>query len=156
MKTTTILTLLFLVLFWGISGATIYQYEDDNGQVRYTNDVSSIPSDKLDQVIKIDETKSEQPASTPVYTGPIYPLNNLGPSAEERAKQREQAKRKAQLEAEYERLLAEKEALDNDKSFQKRRYKRKYQNRPYIQELVKREAWLIQRLADLERQLNSF
>ena len=59
------------------------------------------------------------------------------------------------LEAEYNRLLQEKRELDNDKSFQKRRKKRKYQNRPYIKELVEKEQKIINRLKEIELIMNA-
>jgi len=63
--------------------------------------------------------------------------------------------KKEQLQAEYEALQKEKEALDNDESFQTRRTKRKYQNRPYILELIAKEADIKQRLIDIEQQLKA-
>jgi len=154
-------TVAFAILFWtilaGAAGATIYQYTDDNGQVHYTNEESSIPADKLDQVTATEETESGPAAPAPKYDGPIYPIIEHAQAVEEeRAKEKEKARQKAELESEYEALLKEKEALDNDKSFQKRRYKRKYQNRPYITELVAKEAELNQRLAELEEELKAY
>lgn len=149
-----------VVIFWGalygISEATIYHYVDDRGEAHYTNDLSSVPADKLNQVTEMGETESEGQPPAPKYSGPIYPLVQEPPSADELAEQRNRLRRKQQLEIEYQRLLKEKEALENDKSFQTRRYKRKYQNRPYIKELVEKEAVINQRLTDLERQLEAF
>lgn len=54
------------------------------------------------------------------------------------------------LEEEYNRLLEEKKILDSNKSFQKRRKKRKYKNRPYIKELVEKEEKIIKRLKEIE------
>jgi len=156
MKRSIAAAMLFWGVLWGISEATIYQYVDDQGELHYTNELSTVPADKLDQVTEMKETESDPLPPAPKYSGPIYPLLQQSPSAEELAKQREQLQRKQQLEAEYQRLLKEKETLANDKGFQKRRYKRKYQNRPYIQELVKKEARINQRLSDLERQLKGF
>jgi hypothetical protein len=77
-------------------------------------------------------------------------------TAEDRARERERAQKKSELEAEYQALLKEKEALDNNASFQKRRNKKKYQNRPYIQELVAREAEIKKRLMEVERELKRY
>ena len=157
MKRTIVMTIIFLGVLWGIAEATIYEYVDDQGEVHYTNELSSVPADKLDQVTEMKETESDpQQQPAPKYSGPIYPLLQQSPSAEELAKQRDQLQRKQQLEAEYQRLLKEKEALDNDKSFQTRRYKYKYKHRPYIIELEKKEARINQGLADLEQQLKGF
>ena len=54
------------------------------------------------------------------------------------------------IKAEYNRLLEEKKKLDNNKSFQKRRMKRKYKHRPYIKELIKKEQQIINRLEEIE------
>lgn len=154
-------TIAFGILFWTILAssalAAVYQYTDDSGQVHYTNDLSSVPEDKLDQVTETKETDSGEAAPAPKYSGPIYPIIEHAEAVEkERAKERELAQQKAELEAEYEALLKEKEALDNDKSFQKRRTKRKYQNRPYIQELVAKEAQINERLMQLETELKRY
>ncbi len=156
MKTCIALTVLFWGILLGTSVATIYQYVDDKGEEHFTNDLSSVPQDKLDQVTEIEETQSNQVAPAPAYSGPIYPLLQDLPTNEDLKRQRNRLKKKEQLEAEYETLLKEKEALENDASFQKRRNKTKYQNRPYIQELVKKETRINQRLAELERQLRAY
>jgi hypothetical protein len=54
------------------------------------------------------------------------------------------------LKTEYNRLLEEKKELDNNKSFQKRRMKRKYKNRPYIKEMIEQEEQIIKRLEEIE------
>ena len=54
-------------------------------------------------------------------------------------------------EEEYKALLEEKKQLENDKSFQKRKKKRKYKNRPYMQELIKKEQRINERLEELEK-----
>ncbi len=149
--------ILFCGILYGISEATIYQYVDDQGMVHYTNDLSSVPIDRLNQITEMKETESDpQQEPAPKYSSPAYPLLQQIPSAEELKKKRELKQRKQRLETEYQRLLKEKEALDNNKAFQTRRHKRKYQNRPYIIELVKKEARINKRLADLKRQLDAF
>ena len=144
-------------ILYGISEATatIYQYVDDQGKVHYTNELSSVPADKLDQVTEMEETSSDDVPPAPKYSGPIYPLNQQPLAAEVQAKQRERQQRKQQLEAEYQRLLKEKEAIDDNQSFQTRRHKYKYKHRPYIIALEKRDAELTKQLADLKRQLDA-
>ena len=56
-----------------------------------------------------------------------------------------------EMEEEYKTLLEEKKKLENDKSFQKRKIKRKYQNRPYIKELIEKEQRLNERLEEIEK-----
>jgi len=155
MKTTIALAILFLG-WTTASGAVIYQYTDDSGQVHYTNDLATVPAEKLDHVTEIDEPDSEPGAPAPKYSGPIYPLLQNSKSEAQKAEERESAQRKAALEAEYQALLAEKEALDNDASFQKRRYKKKYQNRPYILELEAKETRIKKRLMEVERELKTY
>lgn len=154
MRTSIALAIIFLG--WAaVSEAVIYQYTDDSGQVHFTNDLASVPAEHLDQVTEIEETESDSTAPAASYSGPIYPLLQ-DQSAEDRARERERAQRKAELEAELETLLKEKEALDNNESFQKRRNKTKYQNRPYIQELVAKEKRIKQRLMEVRRELKAY
>lgn len=148
-----------LLLGWAATtGAAIYQYTDESGQVHYTNDLSSVPTEKLDQVTETEETESGPSASpSPTYPNIEYPiLQNAQALENKRLMEKKQAQKKAELEAEYEALLKEKEALDNDESFQKRREKKKYKNRPYILELVTREAEINKRLAEVERELKKY
>jgi hypothetical protein len=155
MKTSIVFAVLLWAILPGISGAAIYQYVDDDGQVHYTNDLTTVPADKLDQVTESEETESDSTPPAPSYSGPKYPLLQQDPAAEALKLERARLEKKERLQAEYEALLKEKEALDNDESFQKRRTKRKYQNRPYIQELIAREAEIKQRLLDIEQQLKA-
>ncbi len=153
------MTLAFLagaLLVADTAGADIYQYIDDTGQVRYTNDLSSVPVDKQGAATRMPETPA-QPAPSPRPSGPVvYPLLENLPSSEELARKQAREERRIALEAEYQRLLKEKKALDDDRSFQKRRIKRKYQNRPYIKEMVAREAAIAQRLAEIEHLLQAY
>ena len=156
MKKTTVSALLIGLFLWGTSEATIYQYTDDKGEVHFTNELSTVPADKLDKVTSTPETESvNQPPPAP-YTGPEYPLLQQAPSQEAIAEKRAQLKKKQALEAEYQTLLKEKEAIDNNKSFQSRRNRYKYKHRPYIIELEKKDAQIKQRLADIEAQLKAF
>ena len=134
-----------MALIWsaGVS-AEIYKYVDKNGMVTFTNDLSTIPADKISEALQYDEIQHDDsipPVKLPSSVSP--PL----PSADK-------AYQKEALEKEYNALLKEKQALDNNKSFQTRRKKRKYKHRPYILELVKREKQIVKRLAELEGTLN--
>jgi hypothetical protein len=140
-----------IALIWsaGVS-AEIYKYVDKNGMVAFTNDLSTIPADKISEALQYDEIQHDDsipPVKLPSSVSPPLPSAN-------KAYQKEALKKKKALEKEYSALLKEKQALDNNKSFQKRRTKRKYQNRPYIEELVKKEMQIIKRLAELEGELN--
>ena len=155
MKTSIVLAFLLWVMLPCISGAAIYQYVDDDGQIHYTNDLSTVPMDKLDQVTESMEAQSDSTPPAPSYSGPKYPLLQQNSAAEELKRETARLGKKEQLQAEYEALRKEKEALDNDESFQTRRTKRKYQNRPYILELIAKEAEIKQRLINIEQQLKA-
>jgi len=140
-----------IALIWpaGVS-AKIYQYMDKNGMVTFTNNLSTIPEDKISEALQYDDIQHDDsipPSKSQSSVSPPLPSAN-------KAYQKEVLEKKKALEKEYSVLLKEKQALDNNKSFQKRRTKRKYQNRPYIEELVKKERKIIKRLAELKKKLN--
>lgn len=148
--------LILVLLMFGTAAAKIYRYVDDKGQVYFTNDLSTVPADKLDGV-----TVHEEYISTAVPPSPAKPQPRVYEPAARlpsqiQAERRARLKEKEKLESEYNALIKEKEALDNDKSFQKRRKKRKYKHRPYIQDLIKKEKYLNQRLAELENELKPY
>lgn len=156
MKKNIVFVLVFLsFLIFNSAGAVIYKYVDDEGTARYTDDPATVPADKQDQVTEIEEAESTASVPKRSHYVSTYPLLN-NPDNEILKEQREREEKKEQLETEYAALLKEKEAMDNDKSFQKRRNKRKYQNRPYIKELVAREAEINQRLKELEGLLRAY
>ncbi|MEN8212131.1 MAG: DUF4124 domain-containing protein [Thermodesulfobacteriota bacterium] len=140
-----------IALIWPAEvSAKIYQYVDKNGMVTFTNDFSTIPADKMSEALKYDEIQHDDsipPAQLPSSGSSPLPSAN-------KAYQKDALEKEKALEKEYNALLKEKQALDNNKSFQKRREKRKYQNRPYIKDLVKKEKHIIKRLAELEEKLN--
>ncbi|MCF6247987.1 MAG: hypothetical protein L3J69_11575 [Desulfobacula sp.] len=144
------------MLLAGATFATIYQYMDDSGQVNFTNDLSSVPVDKLADIIKFEEYESDdvpdKSFTSPWVTSP--PPNDV--NAANKSLIRKKLEQRGKFEAEYDALLKEKKELDNNASFQKRKRKRKYQNRPYIKELKKREIQIIDRLKELEAQLKTF
>lgn len=149
MKRLCVALLFIAVILPSGTWAKVYRYVDSTGQERFTNDLSTIPADSLSQVTEHDEIQSDEsipPAQFPTRISPVPP--RVDTSYQKQALQRKKA-----LEQEYKELLKEKEALDNDKSFQKRRKKRKYKHRPHIKELVKKEAQIIQRMAEIEKEL---
>lgn len=56
-----------------------------------------------------------------------------------------------ELEEEYRTLLEEKKKLEDNRSFQKRKKKRKYKHRPYIKELIEKERRITERLEEIEK-----
>lgn len=143
------------ILVSGLAFATIYKFTDDSGQVQYTNVLSSVPADKLKDITELEEYESDVPERSYPSSEPTSPSPNQVDSDKEAliVKKREQRKK---IETEYNTLLKEKRDLDNNKSFQKRRKKKKYQNRPYIQELIKKEDQLLNQLSELEAKLKTF
>ena len=145
------MVIFMIALIWsaGVS-AKIYQYVDKNGMVTFTNDLSTIPEDKISEALQYDEIQHDDsipPVKLPSSVSPPLPSAN-------KDYQKEFLEKKKALEKEYSALLKEKQALDNNKSFQTRRKKSKYRKRPYILELVKKERQIIKRLAELEVTLN--
>ena len=145
--------ILAIVLIWPVTvSAKVYRYVDEQGQERFTNDLSTIPPDQLSSVEEYDEIQSDDsipPAKFPTRKSPARTI--IKKSSNKQALQKKKA-----LEEEYQTLLKEKEALDEDKSFQKRRKKRKYKNRPYMRELLEKEARIIERLAEIEEELKRY
>ncbi len=157
MKTIIVLTVLFWGIFLGTSQAVIYQYTDDKGEVHYTNDISSVPQDKLKDLTTTAETKDDKTPPAPEYTGPTYPiLQKAAADAAKKKQEKERLEKKQALEAEYNTLLKEKQAIDNNKSFQARRNRYKYKHRPYIIALEKKDAELKQRLSEIEEELKAY
>jgi hypothetical protein len=57
------------------------------------------------------------------------------------------------LEEERQALLQQKEAFENNQTYQKRKIKRKYVNRPQIQDMMSAEDQIDARLAEIDKQL---
>ena len=107
------------IMLSGPAAAKIYRYVDDKGQVNFTNDLSIIPEKKRDKVTEQEEIQGtyHPPATRSVRRVPVTPSSQNN----------EKFQKKQQLEAEYQELLKEKEVLDNNKSFQKRRKRKEVQ-----------------------------
>ena len=88
--------------------ATIYMYMDDNGQVNYTNNLSTVPVGKFNDVIKFKEYEYKAPSKkyspTPRRISPQS--NSTDPSQQSRIKKNREQREK--LEAEYNALLKKK------------------------------------------------
>lgn len=135
-----------------VSFAEMYRYVDNQGVVHYTNDLANVPEDKRSSVSEESEYQNDSPdVATPKKIAPApmqrAPFTTDLPSGSLKT---DRAKQKAALEAEYKSLVLEKAAIDNDASFQKRKNKTKYKHRPYIEEKVKTEEQLNQRLSEIE------
>lgn len=149
------------MIFWAASpaGAEVYRYVDDKGIAHFTNDLSTIPDNKLPEVVE----RREDPRGTAGEASVGVPLRSPTPGndPEEEIRKAETFRKKklnadkAALEAEYGRLLKDKADIDNDTGFQKRRDKRKYKHRPQIEARVKEEEGIKKRLAEIEQELKN-
>ena len=136
--------ILCLLLLGGITApasAQIYKYIDKNGVVRYTNDLTQVPEDRLPgaQRNAIPEIKSTPPNTTaPQPEQP--PLEKMaGPEKPDADFSREAQA----LEKEYKELMAEKEQIERDTATYTKRYKtrnRKGVSRKKLKELELQKA----------------
>lgn len=145
------------------ASAEIYRYVDDNGISHFTNDLSTIPENKLSQVVEEIEYKK---TPTNEKWGESRKGNYSSPSdqnsdpeedirkAEALQKKRSKAVREA-LEAEYQRLLKEKAAINDNEAFQKRKVNPKYKHRPPIEAIGKREEEIKKRLFEIEAEIRN-
>jgi hypothetical protein len=145
------------------ASAEIYRYVDDNGISHFTNDLSTIPENKLSQVAEEIEYKK---APTDEKWGESRKSNYSSPSAspsdseEENRKAEALQKKKSKaareaLETEYQRLLKEKAAINDNETFQKRKVNPKYKHRPPIEAIVKREEEIKKRLSEIEAEIRN-
>jgi hypothetical protein len=132
------------------AAATVYQYTDENGSIHYTNDLSSIPLDKLPRAIEHKEYESDSTSEPSVTPEPSRSYDETIPEEQPADRKNNEA-----LKMEYQQLLKEKEAIDNDESFQKRKEKRKYKHRPYIKDMVEKEKNIIDRLKEVELMMDT-
>lgn len=135
----------------------IFQYVDDNGVSNYTNVFSRIEEKYRDNLIITEEIKINGMDGGGQFLSGLNPAENKTRNVE-RIKPdnivdaNKKALRKV-LEDKYAILLSEKASLDTNKSYQKRKFKRKYKHRPHIVEMSKRETQLDAMLNEVENQL---
>jgi hypothetical protein len=153
------------MLFWWVlpASADVYRYVDDMGVTHFTNDLSSVPENKLSEVVKEREAQNDTSGERSngfgygMQPGPSFSSSDR--DAENRKAEALRKKKlhadKAALEAEYGLLLKEKSAIDNDASFQYRRNKYKYKHRPTVEALVKKEGDINKRMAEIESEIKS-
>jgi hypothetical protein len=99
------------------------------------------------------EGAGEDAAESAAETGEGQEMQAPGSAPEVEEAAGDAAETRGRLEQERQALLERKEALANDATYQKRKIKRKYINRPHIQELLEEEARIDLRLAEIEKQL---
>ena len=123
MKKTTLAFLLVIFPMFIVSlHADIYKYIDENGQKRWTDDLSQVPPDQRDAVQRI-ETENETSALPSQAADDGMPTETAGtgdaklPDAEKVDLDREALSREqSDLNALYEELVAEKAQLEKAKS----------------------------------------
>jgi hypothetical protein len=153
------------MIFWVVSPARaeVYRYVDDQGVAHFTNDLSTVPENKISEVVEGTEYQPDTHDQKSNGSGvriPSRPSSRGSDTEAENRKAEAHAKSKldadkAALETEYGLLLQEKAAIDNDAGFQKRRDKKKYKHRPYIEERVKREEEIKKRMAEIESEIKN-
>jgi chromosome segregation ATPase len=143
--------------------ATMYQYVDKQGITHYTNELTDVPADRRSDITEYPEVQTE-----PLPESVLRSLHKT--EAEVRAAQQQAARqatlqksrnlrikelkhKKAALNTEYQKLLKEKSALENNKSFQARKNRYKYRHRPYIVAMVEREQQIEKRLVEIEAKM---
>ena len=118
-KTTLAFLLIIFPMFAAPLNADIYKYIDENGQKRWTDDLSQVPPEQRNAVQRL-VTEDDTPA-VPDQVGDDdiqsdasgqTDAENKEPSLDREALSRE----KADLEALYKELVAEKEQLETAKS----------------------------------------
>jgi hypothetical protein len=153
------------MIFWMVlpASAEVYRYVDDQGVAHFTNDLSTVPENKISEVVEGTEYQQDIHNQRSTGSGKSIPpslsihgsgMEEENSKAEALAKSKLKAD-KAALETEYGLLLKEKAAIDNDAGFQKRREKTKYKHRPYIEERVKKEEEIKKRLAEIESEIKN-
>lgn len=140
-RTAVVILTLGIVLCRPVA-AKVYKYIDDKGYTCFTNDLYMVPENKRPTVIEHKENPITQTSSIIKRTAERGPMIQSQPSPATNTQ-------KNYLKAEYQELIYEKEFLDNNRSFQKRRIKRKYRHRPHITKLLKKEQQIIERLAQI-------
>jgi len=140
-RTSIVILVLGIVLCRPVA-AKIYQYIDDKGYTCFTNDLYMVPENKRPAAIEHKENPINHTSPninrTAERASVIQPQLPLATNPE-----------KKELKIEYKELVYEKEFLDNNRSFQKRRIKRKYKRRPHITKLLRKEQQIIERLAQI-------
>ncbi|MEE4356674.1 MAG: DUF4124 domain-containing protein [Desulfococcaceae bacterium] len=129
--------------------AEFYKYLDENGAVRFTDDLSLVPEDQREKAAGYSESKSTPSPSA----SPARPESAEKAPAPEETGEREQ-KRKAldkdfrrletmrkELEKEYKALSAEKERLDRTGKVTGNKYKAR-QHSKALEEFVKKREQL--------------
>ncbi|MGD9367861.1 MAG: DUF4124 domain-containing protein [Desulfobacteraceae bacterium] len=114
MKKTALLLLPLIICLCGPVSAEFYKYTDQDGNVRFTDDLSKVPADQRPNVTSYDESRSAPPAAPAKETEPGQRSPEQKPktgiSADAQGKQLE--KKRSDLEKEYQTLMEEKSRLE--------------------------------------------
>ena len=141
--------------------AQIYRYVDDDGVVRFTDDAVKIPAEHAPKAIVLPSVKiqpdavetSGEPVPTPASETKAIP-SLIQEEAVPRERPETRTTRIQQLEQEYGQLLKQKQVFEENRSYQKRKIKRKYKHRPSIKAKIDAERKIDQRMQEVASQLD--
>lgn len=107
-----LLVLVAGIMFPSLSAAQFFKYRDETGAIRFTDDISQVPPEQRPQVKLYEESVSVstgEPERTVSETAANIPADDFD------AREAEIFSRKAELDAEYDRLNAEMLAINEAK-----------------------------------------
>jgi chromosome segregation ATPase len=114
-----------ILFIWGVSAAEYYRYTDQDGHVRYTDDLSTVPADQRPNIKSYEESEStEAPphsddAATPASKAEKSPAPRQNLTVDAQAEQIRQLK--SELNNEYKDLMNEKARLEEVRKRAKRK-----------------------------------
>jgi len=126
MKVFNIFVLISFLLFSASASAEFYKYLDENGNVRFTDDINQVPEEQRAKISSYVESESPEPAPEQAATPdsqqePAQPENtaelveeDAGKESLEAAKERIEAL-KQELEEEYKALVEEGKQLNKER-----------------------------------------
>lgn len=124
--------LAFCIIFLtGISHAGIFQYVDENGNVKFTDRLDTVPEEFRDQIEVFGETKpadSPRKAAIPGKKRSEKKLTKREIRERERKRKQEALRKKQQQEKEAEELLEEYLSPEGVRRAKKARLKKKYRD----------------------------
>lgn len=120
------LVILISAVLWMFSApvsAQFYKYTDENGVVRFTDDLNMIPKEQREEIPAYRESKSPEPEAAPAEaetetadTGSLLSDDEEASEAELEQESKRLEALRGELQQEYEALLQEQERIKPDKA----------------------------------------